>query len=278
MQDYFIIFQGKTLAVVLTIALILFSQLLRVLIVKYIKKTKQEDDENYKHIINMARNFINVITLILVFVLWSSEIQEFAISIAAFTVAIVIATKELLQSFLGFIYLTSARIFKVGDWIQVGDDMGEVIDITWSKVSMLEIDSRNYGFTGKTIFVSNSLLLTLTIKNLNFMKRYVHYSFKITQEDAGINPYTIRDEIIQRIKVHCTEFETIGERYNSLIQNKLGIKFIHNEPHVDIGTTNLGKMEFNISLFCPTDKVQELEDKITSDVFDLWYEEIKKKK
>lgn len=267
-------FDGNWFKVALTITLILFSQIFRTICVKVIKKKykKGKDNDNYRHTINVLKNIFNAIVLILIFVLWSSEIQQFAISIAAFTVAIVIATKEILQSFLGFIYINSSRIFKVGDWIQVGDNIGEVIDIDWSKITLLEIDKNKYGFTGKTTFYSNNLLLTTTIKNLNFMRRYVHHSFLITKEDVSINPFEVKKLLSLEIKEHFIGFENIAERYNNVIENKLGIKFINYEPYIEVSTSDIGKIQFHISFFCPTDRIQELEEKITEDFFLIWLE------
>jgi len=237
MEQYMYLLEGTTLTVILTIGLVILSQVLRSLSVKYIKNKKNKGDEDPRHTIYVIKNFINIVSLILFFILWGNEIQDFAISIAAFTVAIVLATKEILQAFLGFLYITSSRVFKVGDWIKIGDDIGEVGDISWSKTSILEINPDKYGFTGKTIFISNGLFFISNLQNLNFMRRYVHYSFSLIKDDVGINPYTIKEELIAKIKEHCNEFENIAERYNSLIENKLGIKMCNIKSKVSgLGT------------------------------------------
>jgi small-conductance mechanosensitive channel len=129
--------------------------------------------------------------LLLLFI-WASEIQNFALSIAAFAVAIVLATREFIQCIIGFFYLVTTRPFKIGDWIQVGDYLGEVAETDWIKTTLYEIDMHTYQFSRRTIYIPNNKLITSSIKNLNFVKRFVTHQFVIVRKET-FDPFPIYD-------------------------------------------------------------------------------------
>ncbi len=79
-------------------------------------------------------------TLLILFILWQSEISEFALSVTAIAVAIVVASKEIILCFTGSIQRASSRSFRVGDWIEVGKLCGEVIEHNMMATVIQEID------------------------------------------------------------------------------------------------------------------------------------------
>jgi small-conductance mechanosensitive channel len=81
------------------------------LIVKIIKKSTP--DKRLQ--INIVNNIFTILMIVMVFNIWAEELQNFAFSIAAFIVAIVLATREFIQCFIGFVYLLSSRPFRIGD-------------------------------------------------------------------------------------------------------------------------------------------------------------------
>ncbi|WP_039988376.1 mechanosensitive ion channel domain-containing protein [Paraglaciecola arctica] len=235
-----------------------------------IKKAK--DVRNTSHNI---KHFINFIMMFLLLFTWAAEIQNFALSIAAFAVAIVIATREFIQCVIGFFYLVTTRPFKIGDWIQVGEYFGEVAETDWIKTTIHEIDIHTYQFSRKTVYIPNNKLITSPIKNLNFSKRYVTHHFLIVRKES-LNPYSIYETLTNKAKHYCEGFSEIAGRYNSIIERKLDAQVSGPEPEIHFGTTELGEFKASFTLFCPIEKALEIEHKLTKDFMTLWYKELNK--
>jgi small-conductance mechanosensitive channel len=206
--------------------------------------------------------------VIAIFYVWNAELQKFALSIAVFVVAIVLATREYIQCFIGFLYVTSIRPFRVGDWVQTGSFCGEVTGTDWAKLTMLEIDPNGYLYTGKTLFIPNNQLITQPIKNLNFLKRYVAHSFTITMDNC-YQPYQNLDALLCKAKKYCDDFYGVAERYNSMIERSLDAPLPGPGPSISISTSDLGRIKTIFTVFCPTDQALAIEKKLTYEFFQL---------
>ncbi|MFT6925303.1 MAG: small-conductance mechanosensitive channel [Psychromonas sp.] len=255
--------------IVLTIILISFVMLSKFLLVKLIHK-KEKQNKRLK--INMLDNAVTVLILIGIFNIWAVEFQKFAISIAAFTVAIVIATKEFIQCFIGFLYIISSRPFRIGDWIQVGDDYGEVHSNDWAKLTLLEVDIDAYEYTGKTLYLPNSKLITASIKNLNFLKRYAMHHFTITR-DASVNPFIFLDGLYTKAYEYCADFNDVAIRYNQIIENRLDVNIAGPDPKIQVATSEVGDTQVLFTIFCPTDRAMDIEQSLTAVFMAFWFEQ-----
>ena len=243
-------------------------------ILRLIKRQSSRRGEDRRNQINILEQLGNAFIIILLMMVWSSEIQTLAISIAAFMVAIVLATREFIQCFMGFIYYLGARPFRVGDWIQMNNVIGEVVEMDWAKTALLEVDAETFNYTGKHVYVPNSQLVTQTVRNLNFMRRYRLHSFEIVNEPT-VNAYSLLPAFHARAQAHCEYFRDVAERYKGLIERHLEQEFIRIDPEVEIKTNELAKVVVKVSLFCPTAEAHELEHKMCSDWLSLWFKAMK---
>ena len=264
---YSLLVDHKLLSSLIFIVLAYFFKLMLVKIIRSRSKVKGEDR---RYLINLLKNLINLTVVVLFFLLWSDELQKFALSVAAFVVAIVIATREFIQCIIGYIYIIVSRPFQVGDWIQVGNSYGEVTETNWAKLTLLEVDIDSYSHTGKTLYLPNSMLILNTIKNLNFMKRYATHTFTLTRNQR-VNLFSFKDELLERAVVYCQDFYEVAHRYNYLIEKRLDVTIAGPAPTVTISTSDLGKNTASITIFCPSEQALDIEQKITEDFMELWY-------
>ena len=254
---------------VITLCVFMAILFIKFLIISLIKKKYAK---NKRSKINVVNNLVSVILLIVVFNIWSAEIQKFAFSIAAFIVAIVLATREFIQCFIGFMYIISSRPYRTGDWIQVGDSYGEVHSTDWMKLTLLEVNVDAYEYTGKTLYLPNSRLITSSIKNLNFLKRYAMHHFTITR-DGSVNPFVFIDRLYEKAHEYCEDFKDVAVRYNQLIENRLEINIAGPEPHIQVATSELGDTQVLFTIFCPTERAMDIEQALTADFMFMWFEQ-----
>jgi small-conductance mechanosensitive channel len=253
---------------VMTFLFICVFYMVKYLIVKIIKQKSKQDKRLQ---INIVNNIFTIFMIVIIFNIWHEEIQKFAFSIAAFIVAIVLATREFIQCFIGFVYLLSSRPFRIGDWVQVGSYYGEVHSTDWAKLTLLEVDENDYQYTGKTLYLPNSQLITSVIKNLNFLKRYAMHHFTVVRDDS-VNPFEFIDELYENANSYCSDFKDVAIRYNQLIESRLDIKIAGPEPHIQVATSDIGDTQVFFTIFCPTERALEIEQKLTSDFMRLWFE------
>lgn len=253
----------------LLIAAVLLCRYL--LVVLFRRSSWQRQDIRRR--VHMVHNFANLIIVIGLFAIWVSELRDFALSIAAFSVAIVIALRDVVACLVGGIYQASMRSFTIGDWVRIGDQFGEVIDNNWLSTTLLEIDPHGLGngYTGTTLYVPNNVFFTQPVRNLNFMRRYIEHSFSIVRESKGKNPFDIKPFITERVLEHCESFKEVAERYCKLIESRMGVDLAGTEPKIKVSTSELGHDVLTITLFCPREDASEIEQKVTEDYYRFWY-------
>lgn len=248
----------------LFVAIVIKQYLVRVL------KRRNKVVTQRRYQVNFFKNLVNIALLLTVVAFWSSELSDLAFSIAAFMVAIVLATREFIQCFLGYLYAVSARPFRVGDWVQLNNVSGEVVSVDWAKVTLLELNDESYDYTGRHLYIPNSLIVTRTVINLNFLKRYALHHFLVTLEPTA-NPYEVLPYILERTRVYCEPFKDVAERYKSVIERQLDTEFITVEPDVEILTNQYAKFQVSVTLFCPSELKHELQQSITADIMQFWF-------
>jgi small-conductance mechanosensitive channel len=129
----------------------------------------------------------------------------------------------------------------------------------------------SYQYSGKTAFFPNNKLITSSITNLNFLKRYASHKFTLIR-DQSINPYLFLDELLEKAQIHCSDFQDVASRYNQMIERRLDASIAGPEPHITVKTTELGDTKIDITVFCPTERAIEIEQLITKDFMRLWFE------
>lgn len=227
--------------------------------------------EEQRKWISRTKNGAFTLIMLILFLLWESEISKFALSLTAIAVALVVASKEIILCMTGSLQRASSRSFRIGDWIEVGPVYGEVIEhnLMATVVQEIALQQGQYHYTGKTTTLPNSMFFTVAVKNLNFMKRYVYHGFTVTVKET-VNLYPMVPVMLAKINLHIADFIDVAQRYNHMIERHAGVDLPGADPHLYITTTPTGEQQVHFKLFCPTVLAAELEAKIREDFMTLY--------
>ena len=257
----------------ISLLIILCLSGLRFLLIHLIKRKSNVLSDQQRRWIYRIKNVALAFILFTLVFIWWPELRQFALSIAAVAVAFVIASKELILCISGTVLRTASGNISIGDWVEVGDIRGEIIDQNVLATVLQEVNNNgnSYNYTGKTITLPNSVFLIEPIKNLNFMRRFVFHNFSIVTEPK-VNVFDAKQMIMENIEKYSADFVELGARYHAFIVQRSGMDIPPPIPSVNISTTNLGKSVFSVTIFCPTQQAVEIEQKVTKDFLDFFYD------
>lgn len=210
------------------------------------------------------RSGLTAALLVGLLAIWLGQLGNALLSLTAVAVAVVIATKELLMCVSGFLLRTTGRLFSLGDWIECNGLRGEVADHTVLSTRLLEVEwaEHGYAYTGRTVTLPNSLFLTHPVRTATFARRFVLHRFRITLETPQ-DATAARAWLQARAEELCAPFADEARRQSDVIERELGVEVAGPEPAVALATTDLGKIQLAVELFCPTSQAAELEREIT---------------
>lgn len=156
-------FSGNQIASTLVLVASFF--VLRKLAEKLLRGSADFIPDDRRRLISLSHNTLVLLLVIGLIMIWAPALRTFALSVTAFLVALVLATKELILCITGGLLRTSTGSFSVGDWVRIGDQRGEVIDQSILSVTLQELETptRGHHFTGRTITLPNSVFLTATV-------------------------------------------------------------------------------------------------------------------
>ncbi len=137
-----------------------------------LSNSTKHDVEHRRGNLVLAKNLIIGATLLAVGSIWATKIAGAALSLAAVAGAVLIVSKEFLSNVLGSAMLAISRPYRVGDFIEMGDATGRVLD-TDLLVTTIAETLEGHQLTGRTAVLPNSLLLTHPVKNLTATGAYV---------------------------------------------------------------------------------------------------------
>jgi small-conductance mechanosensitive channel len=205
-----------------------------------------------------------VIGLILI---WAPQLHTFALSIAAFAVAVVVATKEMILCLMGAIMRVSSQPFKAGDWVSIDGVTGEVVDLDAFSFRLQEVDmkGRSYQFTGRTIVIPNGKIFSSNVENANFFKTFIFEDVKISVQFADIDPQAASAALAKITEKYFAPFRTEAQAFNRKIRRRAGIAIGRAEPSYDIATSDVGHYHFSVRLFLPTQAAAAVRSDITAD-------------
>ena len=154
----------------------IFSESIKKIIIK------KDGDHKSKYIHNHRIMIINnIISFIIIFLIWDSYLKNIITIISFISAAITIALREIIFNYFAGIYIKIKKIFKVEDRIEINDFKGDIININLLSFELLEISSNEYGeqSTGKIIHIPNSYIFTHPIKNYVKEFKYIWHEMII---------------------------------------------------------------------------------------------------
>jgi small-conductance mechanosensitive channel len=192
--------------------------------------------------------------------IWAPSLRSFALSLTAFAVAFIVATKELILCLSGAFLRAISTSFRVGQWVEVQSIRGEVIDISLLTFTLQEVyaDGRLHEFTGRTVTFPNSVLLSAVVKNENFYNRYVFHRFQLTMEvkvDPGPVMESVRESLLRDMEPHLE----VAKRYNSVIERKASLDIMGVDPILRLESRSDGRVLLEVTAFLPTHEVLPIE-------------------
>lgn len=113
---------------------------------------------------NAIRNAIIAVASLLIFQLWNDELRSLLFSIAAIGAGLLIVNKESIMNVAGGMHRAVLGLYATGDFIQIGEISGKVLAYDMTTTTLLEKGDAGL-FTGVTIRIPNSLLLTHSVRH-----------------------------------------------------------------------------------------------------------------
>ncbi len=250
-----------------SVALVAVLVALRILAVRVIRGRKEILSDHRRAWLARTRNATVVLALAGLVLIWLPSLHAFALSITAFAVALVIATKELILCLSGTVLRVVNQPFEIGDWVEIGNLRGQVVDETMLATTLQEIGGPvgRFEYSGKTIVVPNSVLLTTPVQNQNFFKKWVYLEVRVVLE-PDVDMRSELPPLEQEVKTLHDPHADLAERYSAMIRKRSGINIADPHPRVTLATTDIGKQRIDVTLFCPTPNAFEVERAINDAV------------
>ena len=154
--------------ITMSIIVIIIAFVIRWIAVGILSRRIKEGKEKY-YWIRSTKYTIAGLNILALIIIWGSEIESLATFIGLISAALTIALKDLFVNLAGWVFLIIRKPFQLGDRIQIGDDMGDVIDIRVFQFTINEIGNWVDAdqSTGRIIHIPNGKVFTEPQANFN---------------------------------------------------------------------------------------------------------------
>lgn len=235
------------------------------LVLKKILLNKVERNETIETIEKVSlkrsvKSYVNFFLVILLLILWFSQIQAVFVSLFAVAAAIVLATKELIMSFMGGLLIKMNNHFKVGDRIEVDGVRGFVVEKTMTTTKVLEIGPEKHSqqTTGDIITVPNSVMLTKPVKNESYFKGHSIKSFTL-KVPQGIKLQDFESKVLEWANDICKDYLAQAKKSIGSFCKKEGLLIPAVEPRVKIVLSEKESYELLLKLPVKNHSIGDIE-------------------
>jgi len=231
-----------------------------------IKKNKTTDFETIRRKKVFIKNFLVIATLILILLVWAEQISHLGLSLAAFIVGIIIATKELSLCLLGGVYLYLSKSFSIGDRIQIKEHRGDVVNISLLNFTLLEIGPTEnfHQFTGKSISVPLSTLVcipAISLVNESFHGEYVvHYCSVAIKRREDVEMH--KTALLNAAQEVCSSYIESAQKNMNKMSNQAFIETPDVAPRVSYDLSQVNIIVLLLRFPAPCNRKGRLEQQI----------------
>ena len=155
----------KTKIIGTIIALLVFPIIKKFILTPIVNRIK-DNEKRYKW--NKASTYIFYFLLFFIIgSVWFEGFESIAIFLGFLSAGIAIALKDPIANIAGWIYIITRSPFKIGDRVQLGKDAGDVVDITISHFTIMEIGNwvDTAQNTGRLIHLPNGRVFIESLAN-----------------------------------------------------------------------------------------------------------------
>ncbi len=201
------------------------------------------------------------------FGIWATELRTFALSLVAVAAALAIAFKEIIQCFMGGLYITSVKPFELGDRIEVGGFRGEVIDHNFLSTTVLEIGPAKEVnmLSGRQMVIPNSVFLLQPLQNQSLQQDYVLQMLRVTVH-SGEDWKEVERLLLEAANRECKSFLEPALHAMKRMAQREGLDLPRVEPRVSLQYDDLGRLHLTLRFPVPMGNVSRVEQAILRSV------------
>ena len=233
---------------------------------RIIKKSRMQNDQKRRFLGN-ARAFMLFCLITTTLVIWSTELYQFVISIAALMAGFAIASKEVLLCLGGSFYKAFARPFTVGDRIEINGIRGDVVDVGLMGTQLLEVGPKDYTqqLTGRLITIPNSQFLAFEVFNeTDSVTEHRDFVLHIIKVPIELNESweVKRDLLLQCAQDICQQYIEAAAKFFKRLSKKRQVDSPLIEPRINLKFDTPDNIFLVLRVCVPVDKRGTIEQEI----------------
>lgn len=226
--------------------------------------THWTEEQRLKAIGTVRNGSFALLFLGLVYI-WGAVVRDFAVSVFAIALAMVVATKELILCVHGYILILRNSLYHLGDRIEIDGKRGDVTNITVLSTTILEVGPMHNGHqrTGRQIAFPNSLVLNNFTYNESAFENFALITISI--------PLHIQDDwelaktlLLEYAHQECAPYLDSARRKIRQAQKRTGIELPIVDPRVHVDITGPDRLVLQLRLPCPFHLRERVEQAILS--------------
>jgi small-conductance mechanosensitive channel len=243
-----------TTGVVLAILIVLRWMAIRVI-------NRNVDDNfvrlRYRRTISYLILFIAILLLLPV---WLPSIRNVATFLGIFGAGFLIVTRDLWVCIAGWMYILIRRPYVIGDRIQVGSLMGDVIDIRMMETNIMEVSNLETGMaTGRVLFFPNSKIFSEVISTTGRQIAHVFQELRIPLTLAS--DWEKAAKILEAIAIENYEIALTAREQLTSHDDNHDLISGYREPRV-LAAAESGKIVLRLQFMAPPGQAQNMCDRI----------------
>ena len=130
-------------------------------------KVRVEDPAHMHTLYMLIRNSVFLAGSIVILLIWLGPGSNFAVAMGILGAGIAFASQEVIGSFAGYLNIVTGNLFRIGDRVRIGNVIGDVVDISILRTTVMEIGEwvQADQYTGRIVTLANRVVFSDPVFN-----------------------------------------------------------------------------------------------------------------
>lgn len=138
-------------------------------------RRRVQDDPQMQTLSVLVRKIIYISAVVIILVVVFELGSNFATVLGILGAGVAFASQEVIGSFAGYLNIITGNIFRIGDRIRIGNVVGDVLDISLLRTTVMEIGEwvKADQYTGRIVSLANRVVFSDPVFNYTQHSRYL---------------------------------------------------------------------------------------------------------